>query len=306
MAPSSPATPRSKPSRGKAPSDSVGDAQGAPQADTANQGQAPGLTRVAIVGFTDSNRDVPWDDPTIEKWGMNDLHAAPHLADVIGSCSAWFDLHPLHLIEDKGEHHLRWLASTRIPVYTWPEVVDARPDLSCLVPFPVEDVYARFPVRYFTNSVSWMIAAAMIRLEPALAAYRNGDTSEPPEIAVYGVDMAQGTEYAAQRPSCEFYLGLAMGLGFRITIPATSDLLKSAGNYGRDDAITEPLRVKLVARERELRQKYEQAEAEYQATQQRAAVLRDHLNAYKGALDSNDYVLNVWFQPQIRRESPDA
>ena len=57
-------------------------------------------------------------------------------------------------------------------------------------------------------------------------------------IGVWGVDMAQGgafgqpSEYAEQRPSCEFWLGQAAGRGIYVYIPPASDLLKAAGLYG--------------------------------------------------------------------------
>ena len=51
-----------------------------------------------------------------------------------------------------------------------------------------------------------------------------------------GVDMmvagGQGSEYGWQRPSCEFFLGYAMGHGIKVTLPAESDLLKTAFPYG--------------------------------------------------------------------------
>ena len=50
---------------------------------------------------------------------------------------------------------------------------------------------------------------------------------------MYGVDMAQDTllaaEYSEQRPSCEYFIGLAEGAGIRVDIPGGSDLLGGAG-----------------------------------------------------------------------------
>ena len=55
------------------------------------------------------------------------------------------------------------------------------------------------------------------------------------EIHVYGVDMAVDTEYHHQRPSCEFFLGLAAGMGIKIFVPDTADLLKTRFLYGFDE-----------------------------------------------------------------------
>lgn len=52
------------------------------------------------------------------------------------------------------------------------------------------------------------------------------------EIQVWGVDMAQDSEYNHQRPSCEAAIGFARGLGIKVFIPDTSDLMKCLFVYG--------------------------------------------------------------------------
>jgi hypothetical protein len=77
---------------------------------------------------------------------------------------------------------------------------------------------------YFTNSISYMIA---------LAIYEKYE-----EIGIYGVDMATGGfdtpngEYAHQRPSCEYYIGIAVGRNIKVTVPSSADLLKTRFLYG--------------------------------------------------------------------------
>jgi hypothetical protein len=51
--------------------------------------------------------------------------------------------------------------------------------------------------------------------------------------------MIHDSEYGHQKPSCEYYLGIARGRGLKVILPPESDLLKattrygySAGNYG--------------------------------------------------------------------------
>lgn len=43
---------------------------------------------------------------------------------------------------------------------------------------------------------------------------------------------SHNSEYGPQRPSCEFFLGVAAGLGILLTIPPTADLLKTKFLYG--------------------------------------------------------------------------
>jgi hypothetical protein len=79
--------------------------------------------------------------------------------------------------------------------------------------------------RYFTNSISWIIAFAI--------------TEGFEEIHVYGVDMAQDTdkngndEYGYQKPSCEYLLGVAEKYA-KVYIPESSDLLMCPMRYAID------------------------------------------------------------------------
>jgi hypothetical protein len=91
------------------------------------------------------------------------------------------------------------------------------------VKFPYGKLIQEFG-EYFNNTISWLIAFAM----------HEGFK----EIHIYGVDMATNavdSEYAKQRPSCEFWLGVAVGRGIKIEIPDASDLLKTRFMYGFDD-----------------------------------------------------------------------
>ena len=71
---------------------------------------------------------------------------------------------------------------------------------------------------YMTSSIAWMIGLAI--------------TEGFSTIGVYGVDMAQQTEYEEQRPCCEYLIGLARGRGIEVRLPRTTDLLRAVGQYG--------------------------------------------------------------------------
>jgi hypothetical protein len=99
------------------------------------------------------------------------------------------------------------------------------------------------------------------------------------EIGVYGVDMAQNTEYDHQRPSCEYFLGFARGRGIKVTLPKTSDLLQCRWLYGFED----DQRSAYEARVKEIYDgviKRKQA-AEEQVRQAQSAALQ-----YTGAIDA--------------------
>lgn len=225
---------------------------------------------VHIVGFAPSWSETPWDTPA-EKWGMNSLH---HLAGD-KKWSAWFQLHDIdkHHPADKTSH-VKWLMESGIPVYMWEHHIEKYP-LPNAVPYPRNEILEHFGTEYFTNSVSWMIAYAIYR------EYQN--------IGVFGIDMAQDSEYMNQRPSCEFFLGYAVGKGLNVYIPPSSDLLKAPYQYGYQDG--DAFRVKLEARLEDLQKRL--GEMENQRNQSQSVALQ-----LMGAIEDTQYYLRAWSQPR--------
>lgn len=169
------------------------------------------VKKVAIVGFADTRIDAPYNDPTFEIWGLNDLH------NQLPRYDRWFDIHDRENINEDvrlgrspaDKCGLGGLSRLNVPVY----MQDHYPDIPNSIKFPLDEVIKAFPYgHYMTNSISYMIALAIYE----------GFT----EIHVYGVDMAVGPEYIAQRPSCEYWLGVVAGKGIKLYIPSASDLLK--------------------------------------------------------------------------------
>jgi hypothetical protein len=125
---------------------------------------------------------------------------------------------------------------------------------------------------YFTNSISYMLAMAIDE------GYQ--------VIHVYGVDMAQDTEYGTQRPSCEFFLGVAVGRGIQIYVPKTSDLLKVRWMYGYEDEIQSSW----DARVNEI---YAGIQARRKSAEQQQAQAREACLQYLGAEDAIRTVLRI-------------
>lgn len=208
--------------------------------------------KLAIVGCADSKKFAPVEDLSFDIWGMNNLY--PHLS----RANKWFEIH--HITSDgtnylrRGERIFRgqvvndymkqmgeWAQKLSIPVYMqqhW----DIVP--TCIA-YPLKDIIARFG-RYFTNSVSYMIALAIME--------------KYEEIHVYGVDMAvmavadkyditnpESNEYSYQRPSVEWLLGWCMGAGIKLYLPQECDLLKTRFLYGfeqpQEDAWTKKCKI---------------------------------------------------------------
>jgi hypothetical protein len=204
--------------------------------------------KVAIVGFADGHRDLaPFDNPEFEIWGLNRLHAA-----MAGKrWDRWFEIHsiPHEYLGGNGQppdkDHLEFLRTFPGPVYIRPQDVGT---IQCpsAAPYALNAVLRDFSLPadrpYFTNSISYEIVYAVAM------GFK--------EIHLYGVDMAQDgvlvqtAEYRAQRPSCEYFLGIASGRGIRIVLPPGSDLLISDHLYGFEDG--SPMFRKRTARLAEL------------------------------------------------------
>lgn len=240
-----------------------------------------GRRKIAILGYTWSLVDAPYDDPTWEKWAINDAFALTRPGNIdmpsivaAGKVDAWYDLHTPKLVADKQA----WLQTQHpFPVYLLPGVAE---QLGFEVPsarvFPRAEMVEEFGT-YFTNTISWLIALAISQLAGVDGA----------EIGVYGVDMAVGSEFESQRPSCEYFIGLARGLGIPVHIPETSDLLKTAVLYGE----THPMEAKLDQRIVELEQRRAHV----------AQVVQDHQFMHErieGALEDARHWRLIWFAPR--------
>lgn len=153
--------------------------------------------KVAIVGFASHWNKANFEDQQYEIWGLNELY------DVIPWKQAseqgrlrWFEIHSRVMRDESNpfvdfkhsrvNNHAERLTQLQCPVYMQ-EFYD---DVPNSVRYPIERIRSKFrvpwldygePRSYITNSISFMIALAI-------------DMGFK-EISIYGVDMAQGTEY---------------------------------------------------------------------------------------------------------------
>lgn len=178
--------------------------------------------RVCIVGGADSRLDAPFEDRSFEIWGINNCYRDLPRVDRM------FEIHPIFtdgkiwyrrgLAEFRGvtvDQYLKELDDLNVPVYVQQPIPLIRKSIA----FPLEYILREFNRRYFTCSVSYMMALAInLRVE---------------EIGIYGVNMATN-EYHQQRPGAEYWIGRAEGLGVKVSIPETSSLLHDP-LYGFDE-----------------------------------------------------------------------
>ena len=202
--------------------------------------------KVAIVGFAGTKDMAPYNDPEWKIWSVNNLYKfIPHTDRI-------FQMHSRASLEQEhhevpSKEHLEFLQQTQIPVY----MQQHYEDIPASVPYPLKEMVEEFGIprfssdtqkdAYFTNSISFMLA---------LAIYEGFE-----DIGVYGVDMAVLLEYGEQRPSCEYYIGIAVGRGIRVILPTESDLLKTRFVYGYDDEIKSAWELKLDKTIKEMQQR---------------------------------------------------
>ncbi len=170
--------------------------------------------KICIVGFAPGNEAAPYDDESFEIWGVNEMYMAKQVRRV----DVLFELHDYKWICEgkRYKEHIDWLRNAKIPIMMQQHF----DDIPNSVPFPRKVLEEKYGA-YFTNTISWEIALAThIGVE---------------EIHIYGVNMATDIEYQSQRPSCEYYIGLARGKGIKVYIPPESDLLKCFYQYGFED-----------------------------------------------------------------------
>lgn len=258
----------------------------------------PLLKRCAIIGTAPSWKQCPWQDTSMEKWGLNDgyLLGIPH-------ADRWYDLHPTYQMSFRPsgqrvvppqqvavgaylrpEGHLDWLRTRPIPVY----LPQARPDWPTSRTFPKDEILAFFaphwPLRhhkdgtiapgpdYEVSTPAWMLMHAIVE------GYQ--------EIYVYGIHLATQWEYIEQRPNFEWLLGLARGLtGAKIVLPAAAPICKARYRYAFEPKADIPHQV--------IQRRIEDIKAEGFQLRQRHGKLPWHAFPTKKDLEARLAVLDV-------------
>jgi len=253
---------------------------------------------VYIVGCAGTKDMVPFDNPNAEYWGVNNLWGVPLKG---AHWDRWFEIHNIwfdqqqnklvrrELTDFRGQvidDYLKGLASLGCPVYMqqfWPELVPNS------VPFPKDAMLKWFAeelplpsgklgigwqkARYITNSITVQICFAMY------LGFK--------KIHVWGVDMAVGTEYEKQRPSCEYWMGLADGLGMEISVPDEADLLKTLFIYGLEEPLQDAWTKKLTKVKIDAMNKLAQAERQAEESRRTA-------DQYRGMAMGISEMRKVW------------
>lgn len=223
--------------------------------------------KIAIVGSAPSSAGLaPYDDPSWTIWACSP-GAIPH----VRRFDAWFELHYYTPQDLKycgmDEGYLGWLRQCPAPIY----MMDVYEDIRQSTKYPKDEVQKRFGEYFYTSSIAWMLAFAIMAC--------------PEEIALYGVDMASRDEYGYQRAGCHHFITIARLHGIKVTAPVQSDILRPEPEYGLREF--SPITAKMVVRKRELESRLSDARSRQETAAQEMLFLQ-------GALDDVDYFMSIW------------
>ncbi len=216
-------------------------------------------SRVAIVGGAPSSEMLaPFQDQTWQTWVLgNRCHKYPRFDRV-------FEIH-----DDRSEHDAGYdarLMGLGVPVY----VGEKFPDGPNVVRYDLEATRHFFGRLYLTSTPAYMLAQAIL----------DGAS----EIALYGCDMAvDDAEYFWQRSCVEAWVGVAIGLGIRVTIPDSSPVCKGRYVEGRNHGQG---RTAGPFSEAEFRKLAQGHQAKIDALQGQIAALEGAVKAHDGARQS--------------------
>lgn len=173
--------------------------------------------KVCLVGFaTTTRKQTPWEDDSYEFWGCNEGYVQE-----FPKKDRWFQIHIFESFSREGNmndpNHFKWLQQEHPFEIYMKRKFQFVPSS---VGYPIDELEMMFGRRYFRSSFDYMIALALAE----------GYTT----IGVYGFEMASGTEYEHQRPSAEYWIGRAEGMGVKVELPLTTNLLRGT-LYGMED-----------------------------------------------------------------------
>ncbi len=180
----------------------------------------PRRKKVGILGFAETWKEAPFDDPDWEFWGLNELWK------YVKRWDRWFEIHDgetlgitkRDLSEGEQKRHIEWLSRDHgaRPIYMLPHHCEGG-RFPNAVAYPLDAMVNTFG-RYFTSTIGYMIALAI--------------AEDFTTIGLFGIDLASDVEYPNQRPNAEYLIGIARGQGREVIVPDQAAILHAGFLYG--------------------------------------------------------------------------
>jgi hypothetical protein len=184
---------------------------------------------LCIIGTATTSKDAPYDmavdggeEYVYDIWGIN----TALVKEDVKRLDVCFEMHP-------KRYWGQQMVTARLNDFGGRVVMQGHYDtIPKSEAYPREAIKAKYHLEamgdnlYVTNTITWML----------LLALEEGYT----DISLFGIHMAHDTEYAYQRASCSWVLGIIHGWildgkDYKLTIPEESQLLKAEYEYGFDE-----------------------------------------------------------------------
>ena len=188
-------------------------------------------TWVCMGTSPDSCGLAPWNAEGIDEWiGLNDAHqlAFMHMDKI----TRWCQVHQKWRYMRKNPRydidHWAWLQKKHpFPIY----MQRHDPEVPSSVPIPLREISERFLAGKYTRGIAYQRILEMGSTFSYIIPMAIMEGAQ--RIEFYGVELAQEVEYMEQRPSTEFWMGIAGAHGVEIHVPKVTRVLK-ANFYGYD------------------------------------------------------------------------
>ena len=222
--------------------------------------------KIAICGTADSLPSAPYADNSWTIWGCAPCLTYPHFKrwDLL------FEIHDEDYVADKVITDRLKRADCRILMQRhFDEIPKSEP-------LPLKEMSDGYHKNY-TNTIAMMIAYAV---------YEQKVFNDIELMGVWGVNMGAEEEYSFQRPSCEYWLGIAEAKGIKVEIHGeNSAVLKCNTIYGYDKEWTWM---------REARQRKKQLEIGEKDLAQKVEEMKQHYWQQQGAIKDVQYFLRKY------------
>ena len=211
--------------------------------------------KIAIIGTAPHRAQAPFQEEGWEIWACSPGNMNLPRWDY------WFEVHDLRwFLNNEGtEGYMEWLRGKAGPQVVMMNPGQAEWAAPCQA-FPRAEVLAEWCPDLMTSSIAWMLAWAIMK--------------KPEEIGIWGVDMAQPSEYGGQRPALKTLMWEARKRGIKLVLPAASDLLLPSKCYG--DYLS-PVGEKMERQQQDLLARIAEAEAKRAEADRSVAALRGAL-----------------------------
>jgi len=214
----------------------------------------PEKKKLCILGTASSMKEAPFEDDSFEMWGVSGLLGSADCKrlDRVYELHPWWEMRSMLQL-------LMELEKTTVPVY----MQEVKDEVPTSVKFPHDEVKEMFYLSimngplYATNTITWMI------LHGIYEGYK--------DFSLFGVHMAHDMEYAYQRSSCSWALGIIhgymiQGLPYSLHIPEESELLQAEYEYAFDQPTK--LMMEIAVRKTRLGMGIQQTEQEMKKLEQ--------------------------------------